>query len=101
MSSADKGSFDSGIITDQDIVRAASTSFDVAKSSDLNAPLKFQPIKQFKSPYNHNTKKNTGGSSKKRSIESDLKDISTHVSNTHHSDSRYKAALLNAKTENS
>jgi hypothetical protein len=66
-----------------------------------NCLFRNQPAKEFKSPYNHNTKKNFGGSSKKRSIESDLKDISTHVTNTHHSDSRHKAALLNGKTENS
>lgn len=111
-----------------DINRAASTSFNLGKMSDLNEgyelmyPILSQPLgksvienekpstnsrrniktsHQYKSPYNVHNKKKGQGSSKKRSIESDSKDLSTSVPNTNQSDSRYKAQLLNAKNEKS
>lgn len=111
-----------------DINRAASTSFTLGKMTDLNEgyelmyPILSQPIgksvietekpstnsrrniktsHQHKSPYNVHNKKKTHGSSKKRSIESEPKDLSTSVPNTNQSDSRYKAQLLHAKNEKS
>lgn len=50
-----------------------------------------------KSPYSVNTKKKPNTSSKKRSIESDPKEMSTNVPNSHQSDSRYKMQLSSGK----
>lgn len=43
-------------------------------------------------------KKEIGGSNRK---DKEFKDISEHVLNSNHSDSRYKASIINANTENS
>lgn len=109
-----------------DISKAASTSFNVSKVSDLNDkfplmyPVSSQPgnhqiandaqyngsngsskrkiVTQYKSPYNVSAKKKDAIGSKKHSIESDPKDLSTNVPNTYHSDTRYKVQISNGKS---
>lgn len=72
-----------------------------SNSADMNNTLagssKRNQTTNMKSPYSVNTKKKPNTSSKKRSIESDPKDISTNVPNTHQSDSRGKMNLSSGK----
>jgi len=124
-----------------EVNKAASISFNVAKVSELNekydlmysvlsqppsnasadmnnatsssSKRKLKP--QHKSPYNVSIKKKSTASGKKRSIESDPKELSTNVPNTNQSDTRYKmqlshgqgnenilrAQIINAKNERS
>lgn len=120
---ADKINSDQSLLQNPgEISRVASTSFNVTKASDLQEnydlmypaqshsfnktntePDKIPSRRQittshYKSPYNMHNKNKIQGSGKKRSIESDPKELSTNVPNTHNSDSRYKTQLL-AKAE--
>ncbi|CAI2386306.1 unnamed protein product [Moneuplotes crassus] len=75
----------------QEINRAASTSFNVTKVADINSDLLGHNLYQ----------KQTLVGSNRKGKESELKESSTHISHTNNSDSRYKNSLINPKTENS
>ena len=120
MGKAGSTSFTGGNISDlNDMIypNLAQTAGNMTKSDILNhtsgsSNRKMNP----KSPYHASHKHNEiPSSNKKRSIESEPKEISTNVPNTYHSDTRYRmqlphggknedmlrAQLLNAKNERS